>query len=136
MITYDETLEKLNAIVASKPEGYRYTTDPKAIEQVKLEDMEFGLHVDEDGNEYVSTCFYKHLDGTPGCIVGHFLAQVDPDFQPSENENAMTQFKYPGAPKLTPEAIDLLSYTQNYQDKGETWADAVQKAVGKVRDDD
>lgn len=51
--THDEVTAAIEAVVAEKGEAYTY---PNA-----------------------ESCVYGYADGTPGCIVGHVVARLDPD---------------------------------------------------------
>lgn len=124
MYTYDETLDMLKEIADSKPDGYKYTTDPKAVET----SIEAGRWTDvgPDGVAYTTQCFYRHTDGTPACIVGQLLYNLKPDFVPPELSFGPSVLTDSGI-EFEPAARKLLEEVQWQQDLGETWKTAIEK---------
>lgn len=121
MKTYSKTVAIVREIVAEKPEGYKYTEDPKTAERQAQY-----LPSEASG----TGCYYAHADGSPGCIVGHFVHKLNPDFD-------LKGYEFSGVPsilhyagiKVTGDAMQFLGDVQAYQDGGSTWKDAVEKAI-------
>ena len=75
------------------------------------------------------TCFYTHADGTPGCLVGralHALGLVIPWGVPENSFDTATGLYALGY--ITGDRADAAwaSSVQFYQDKGHTWAEALE----------
>src|SRR4051812_22356866 len=77
MHTYSETVAIVKGIVAEKPEGYAYVTDPKTAERR----AQYG-----EGEKSGTDCYYSHADGTAGCIVGNFIHKLNPEFDLKSHE--------------------------------------------------
>ena len=71
-LTYQRATEILDELVDEKGADYIYTEDPKSIETKN----ELGMTPDAS----INGCYYNHLDGTPGCIVGHLVHKLNPEF--------------------------------------------------------
>lgn len=100
--------------------------------------------VEEYGQDYVypaaktgDVCTYANSDGTPSCIVGHFISRIDPEgfkkvanMEASEGESFSPDaaLKYAGILYDT-ESDYALSEAQDAQDSGQTWGDALQEAI-------
>jgi hypothetical protein len=140
MITFDETLDRLKKISVSRGEDYSYSYDPKALQKTHLEhanDDQYETTLDKDGKEYTTSCYYKFLDGTPGCIAGVFMDEVAPGYELREHENITANLNYPvSGERLEFEetAKALLREAQRLQDLGQKWPEAVQHAEAYVRE--
>jgi hypothetical protein len=120
-LTYKRATELLNEIVAEKGEDYVYTTDPKAVEKADVE---------RGSNPHSSNkCFYEHVDKTPGCIIGHLIHKVYPDFDLAtvENISAGDALRAAGA-TLSQQTDIFLAQAQTTQDLGKTWGFALSEA--------
>lgn len=140
MITFDETLDRLKRISVSRGEDYSYGKDPKAFEAVHAQYPNADPFIDGDGDEYVTNCYYKFVDGTPGCIAGVFMSEVAPDFELEEHVNIfanVSRGRDVGAnvPEFDDVALYLLREAQRQQDIGKKWPEAVEIAETTVRTD-
>lgn len=124
MHSYEEVVTKLEEIVASKPEGYKYTTDQRAIDALRGVDDD-NIFVDSDGDEYVGICSYRFPDETPACIVGHLLYYYDPEYLPKEGDLASSVALHLS---LDDTVLNFLDTLQENQDGGETWDKALKLA--------
>lgn len=108
-------------VVTSKPAGYRYTDDPKSV------------RTRAERGKTADACYYRHFDGTPGCIVGAVVAIVAPGVTLTEDKVAREAIEL--APELkgvfTERQIDLLMTLQGHQDTGGTWDNAYHTAFDK-----
>lgn len=111
MITYDEVLADLKAIVAEVGEDHVYELPPNT-----------------SGTE----CLYVHTaaDGThtPGCLVGVWLARRGVDLDElAQWENATAEEFVPRvlADPVENRALHLLRAVQLYQDRREPWGKAL-----------
>lgn len=122
-LDYDKAVELLEEIVAEKGDYYVYTTDPKTFERQAAED--YPNH----------RCFYSNLDRTPGCIIGHLIHKLNPEFDLSNIERtgagsamAKAGINIGGAYSK----VGILAVTvQSQQDMGQTWRTALD--LGKDR---
>lgn len=130
MFTYEETLARLRGIAAGKGIRYRYVSDPKAIEIAKANDDD--IETDIDGTEVATGCYYRYQDGSPGCLVGQLLYDIDPDFVPEET--GFRKNLLPPHIQFEDDALELLKLSQLNQDCGETWVNAVEDAEQKLRE--
>jgi hypothetical protein len=121
MLTFSETVAMVNDIIAEKPEGYKYTKDPKTAER----------RAQYPPSEKSGTdCYYAHADGTPGCIVGNFIHKLNPEFDLKSIEHATVGYALRAADiRADEDSHQLLSDCQNFQDNGESWAAALEGAV-------
>lgn len=131
-LTYEDTLDLLKKAVDSKPEGYRYTRDPKAIATAKSlsgNGLSNAVGIDNEG-EFVRACHYRNFDDTPGCIVGNVIYDIAPDFK--LEETSWNKTLLPDGITIDDKASWLLSNAQMRQDSGMTWAEAVAGAVTEI----
>jgi len=139
LITYDETLERLKRISVSRGEDYSYSYDPRALEVLKSYHPDYEPEYDVDGDEITTQCYYKFVDGSPGCIAGVFVSEIDPSYELREHENITVNLERPqeGNIRIAIEdsALHLLREAQRRQDLGEPWPKAVQEADKTVRSD-
>lgn len=149
-ITYEDAKARLAKIIEAKGEDYVYTRDPKSIEaararseELRLEsvnpDAEFwknqdGVQIDDDGKEFASQCTYRNVDGTPGCLVGHFFYDINPELRLDESGWSQRLIEGTGI-TIDDEASNLLAEVQDYQDSGSTWGNALRAAVNGVEGD-
>lgn len=112
MITYDDVVNELPAIIATRGEDFVYSVH---------EDSEFPL-----------TCTYVH-NGEPDCLIGCYLAskgvplEAFDHFESSAIDDAYYAGKVPIT--ITQEALTLLARIQMYQDASCTWGNAFYSAI-------
>lgn len=120
-----EVLAVLDAIVASKPAGYRYSDDPNT----RYMSQTLGQPVTQLERDATTWCEYFRPDGSPACIVGHVLDRLAIPFPEDSNETPFNQVcdtDETVAQYFTGEAIEVLYQTQYKQDLGSTWEGAVE----------
>lgn len=123
MLNLSETVAIIDGIIAEKPEGYRYTTDPKTEQRRAQYPKEEKAGTD---------CYYAHADGSAGCIVGNFVNKLKPEFELREHEfEGVSTILYYAGIKVSSDASQFLSDLQNFQDKGETWKSAKEGALDR-----
>lgn len=91
-------------------------------------------------NSRESGCYYRTPEGEPLCIVGHVLAELEPEFFQALNteRNGLngTNFdalSYEGEYVTAQEhARILLVEAQFHQDNGLTWAESVERAKKRL----
>lgn len=110
-LEYDKAVELLEEIVAEKGD-YCYTEDPKTDERRKAQNS--------------NMCFYANEDGTPGCIIGHLVHKLNPEFDLNliERKGAARALQAAGF-DVRADAATLVRKTQMSQDLGYTWRQAV-----------
>lgn len=118
-LSVEETIAKLEAIVAKYGEDYVY---------------QLPTYEDESGE--LESCMYSNQDGTPSCIVGHVLKEVSPKYFKSVHEREWEQLDSNAVYNLSgiyqyfeERAVNLLSNVQFDQDDGVTWGEAVEESV-------
>lgn len=120
-LTYDRTLGLLQEVVAENGADYVYTTDPKTEEK----------RIAEEASD--RACFYGNVDGTPGCIVGHLIHKLKPDFDLSRlgGSGAISALEVAGysAGSMFSKVSNLVLVVQRQQDGGRTWGEALTTAV-------
>lgn len=87
-------------------------------------------------------CYYREFDsGAPMCIVGHVLAELEPEyFQSIPAEKSGTNgtnfdvITYRGDVELDDDSRRLLIDAQYYQDNGRSWAESVAEARKQLED--
>lgn len=143
-ITYEVAKDRLQKIVAEKGEDYVYTYDPKACEAAKARLEEIRLaspnpnathwtvggatKLDVNGNEYAVQCTYRNVDKTPGCIVGHFIYDLNPELV--LDESGWSRELIDGTDiTVDDKTSELLSLVQQHQDSGIPWGQALSKAI-------
>lgn len=117
MMTFSETVALVNDIIAEKPEGYKYTEDPKTAER----------RAQYSKDEASGTgCYYAHADGSPGCIVGTFIHKLNPDFDLKRIEfTSVARALFEARISTDNDSVQLLSDCQRAQDGGNTWREAL-----------
>lgn len=126
MITKEEVIADITAIVAEKGADYVYTADPKTLTTASLRPFD-----GEDGDP-LPTCYYRQYDGTPGCIVGQYIAKKNPSAIVDEGisaSNAVNQAQL----HIEDGGLIFLNRLQSFQDSGCSWGDALNQALSYVR---
>lgn len=116
-LTRDRALELLNEIAAEKPDNYTYTSDPKTADK----------RLATPGN---AKCFYEHADKTPGCIIGHLIHRLNPEFDLSEVEKmGADKAAYAAGIYVDRSVAGFLCAVQSRQDNGHTWKASVERTI-------
>ena len=119
IFTVEETLAALKEAVAERGENYTYEADPLSLSEA---------------------CSYSTIAGESSCIVGNVLKRLTPDIFESiheyewygEEDGRLCLHEQSIHPKMTVlnnrielpfdfEALELLAFAQNAQDKGLPW---------------
>lgn len=121
MLTFSETVAKVNDIIAEKPEGYKYTEDPKT----EARRAQFNK-----SNASGTGCYYAHADGSAGCIVGTFIHKLNPGFDlKSIEHSSVYRALLDASISADMDSIQFLSDCQASQDLGKTWREAADTAL-------
>ena len=116
MLTLSDAKAMIDEIISEKPVDYSYTEDPKTAER------NAGV-VNGDGPS--NGCFYAHADGSPGCIVGHVIHKLKPEFDLMSIETAFVAHALDRAGiEWDGPVITYLAEIQQRQDSGITWRNA------------
>lgn len=145
-VTYKDAKDLLEEIVAEKGADYVYPYDPKAVEAArdylaKLREknptgfFSNGVGADEEGREYARACTYRNVDGTPGCLVGHFVDRLAPGFV-MEDEGWNLGLIEGTDITIDDDASELLGEVQSYQDMRYTWGEALRLAASQMEEND
>lgn len=130
VLTYEQVLDELRAIVAEKGADYTY---PK----VDVADGDYGVKQGQ-------CVYFDPKDGAPSCIVGHWFALHDVDLSDEDEGlygdlntgmNVTEIFKendWVVPFTVDGNALTLLEVVQRQQDLGDPWGDALQLAVAWV----
>lgn len=97
-----------------------------------------------DGKEAPFPCTYSNDDGTPSCIVGHVIAELDPELfkkvgewekseQGWDEGTAFLTVFYAFPTRFTPGQARALQRAQGAQDDGSTWGAAVRRFEESLR---
>lgn len=123
-LTMDRAKALLDEIVAEKPVGYAYITDPKTIER---------RNTIASAQKSSNGCYYAHADGMPGCIIGQLVHKLNPEIELASLEtHAVGHILYrAGIESAEAGIVNYLMDVQSYQDAGQTWRDAVDLANNK-----
>ncbi|MGW1859348.1 hypothetical protein [Streptomyces collinus] len=118
-----KVIETLREVVAEQPD---YTYEAPA-------------HMAGEGAPL--SCFYVHVDGndepdTPGCLVGHVLNRLGVPLDrlamyegTGAGGMVAAVLDVTGHPDEVGNVVDVLAFTQDAQDNGSTWADALADAT-------
>lgn len=113
MITYEQVVDEIREIVASKPKDYVY---PK-------------VRSPHDGEGLLCQYFDK---GKPSCIIGHWLARHDAQSaMEGENAEVVVPILVPG---IEGKACSFLDYLQSAQDSGMTWIESFDQAIAALEE--
>lgn len=70
-------------------------------------------------------CVYQDPKGTPSCIVGHLIRELDPTFDFSRvNTMPVTSLSYSNFIDAHPNTLQALNTLQRHQDRGRPWGEA------------
>lgn len=109
-------------IVDTVPEDYRYTEDPKT--------QETRNRYSQSSN--TTTCFYRHFDGTPGCLIGHMADRLNPGVFIEERVGPEMAIRAAGY-EATRAANGFMTVVQREQDGGSTWQQALSKGMDEYK---
>lgn len=121
IITYDDVVAELPAIIATRGEDFVYA-----------------LHSD---SELPYTCTYIY-NGEPDCLIGCYLVSKGVPveaFGPYEGDGVdllLANSVFSEWVTATPEAVTLLVDIQDNQDEGIPWGAAYTKAVENLKEDE
>lgn len=111
-LTFAAAVALVKDIVNRAPEGYKYTTDPKTTKTRAR-----GVR-----GQY-KACYYRHFDGTPGCIIGHLVDKLNPGVEIRESISVTEALETAGY-EIDGITMTFLSTVQQTQDNGSTWQHA------------
>lgn len=135
MITYEQTLEALKEIAASKPEGYRYTDENTEVRENNCFYFDRANDEPVDAAECVMTYDDTPNYDSPACLVGHVFKKfgLESLVNPSNNANVAIVGVFPRTQDtFEPKAYDLLAKAQEFQDEARPWVDAIKLAEKEV----
>lgn len=116
-LTYDRAVELAREVVAEFGEDYVYPENQKRPET--------------DGS--LPSCVYVH-EGCPSCLVGHILHRHGVSLEDlSQNEFRGAWFVSVKCADADEKARTFLDAAQGSQDKGDTWAVAVENGIAHVK---
>ena len=143
-ITYEDVKAGIEEIIAEKGEDYVYVSDPKAIEAAIANAKALrensanpdspvwvgmtGIGENAKGETIALNCTYRNLDGTPGCLVGHYVDKIAPGFVMEDAGWGRDLIKDTGI-TMDDKASDFLAELQSQQDMGRTWGNSLSYAL-------
>lgn len=116
-LTYNAAEALIESIVEEKGGDYIYPQDPKTHDKKSA-----------TFNSSINGCYYVHLDGTPGCIIGHLVHKLKPEFDLTTTDlDTLEDILVRADIHPEPRAMFFLMEVQRQQDKGWEWAEALRR---------
>jgi hypothetical protein len=121
ILTFAKAIEILDELVEEKGENYVYRDDPKTVTTRKSR-IPAVFNQDSSNN-----CYYSHYDGTPGCIIGHLIHKLNPEFDLKSADPLLLgdALRKAGVEIADDGTFVLLARTQYAQDVAWPWGEAV-----------